>query len=295
MNQPLVDLGAPVADPLEEVETEPWRRCAAQPPPTSQPPEPTRPRWERVALAATLSLLLGAVAGWAMARSTAATPGAPGPSGSLPANVAQAAELFTSLFLSGDTPDLGSTPIFSGETPQPSGSWINDTAAIAGVEVADELWEVTVAVAALEPTGGAFVPAPLAYFVVPISVAGEIPAAIDQPRRVPAPEPAPRPNLQLSEVADDQASTATQFIQLLLTADPSVARLLSIPNDIELFRTQPYVTVSASVLGADSQGRVAVGVVATTDQGVVHNLGYYVTLTPDAGAWKVSDLGGAVL
>ena len=291
MGQQLADLGRPVMDPIDEFDNTGQQTCPGSMPPTPEPVESPKPNWRLPALAAIVSLLIGAATGWAVARQGPSQVPSMTQTEALPAGVAETAELFTSLYLSGDTLELGATALFTGPTPEPSGSWINDAAAVAGLPLGDDLWEVTVAVASFDPVDDVFVPAPLSYFAVTISAANGPPAAIAPPMRVPPPTPVLSLVPQFGTAPGDQANVAAEFIRLFLTADPGAARLLAADSDVTLFDTAPYATATVDALGIDGQGRIAVAVVAETENGVRHELRYYVTLVPIDGVLAVAGIG----
>ncbi len=202
------------------------------------------------------------------------------------------AEEFLRLYLTGDVAD-DLAALFAGETPEPSGAWIESTTAIAANANGDGLWEVIVAVASLEPADGEFVTAPLAYFAVPIATSGNRAVAAGPPARVPAPPPATPKPASLTSVSVEQADTAAGFLTRYLTGDADAIRYLAATSDVALFPTAPYAEANATAAGADAMGRIVVEVSASTLHGVTHTLEYYVTLIRGEGAWVVRDVGTA--
>ncbi len=284
-------LGRAIAD-LDEglAASEDW---SCEPPVRPQPPEPAGSRSRLIAVGTTAAFLVGVALGW-LASAMA------GPDGSttimepqqMRPEVAATAEQFIRLYLGGDADD-DLAPLFPGEAPRPSGAWVESTAAIAANARPDGLWDVTVAVALLEPVDGEFVAAPLAYFTVPVTTSGNRAAAAGPPARVPPLPPTTLRPARLTDVSAEEANTAIAFLDHYLTGDAEAARYLAATSDVALFTTAPYAEVAATVAGADAQGRVVVEVMASSPHGVTHALAYHVSLTNNEGVWEVLGVGTA--
>jgi hypothetical protein len=287
-------LGTPIRDTTEPPPSFASPCTAPALPTTAQPRDlPGRSRlWLAVGVAAALTI--GVAGGWFAGRGS----GGPLPVATavvepVPAPVAAAAELFTALYLSGTTPPDSLALLYHGEAPPASEAWVNTTAAIAGVATSADTWEVTVAVDLLESSDGRYAPTPLAYFVVPISTAAGQPVATAAPARIPPPAAPPQVVPLLADVAPDQAAAATAFVEQYLSGGHDVGRYLTSPTAVEVFRAAPYESVSATVAGADSLGRVLVAATAETPSGTTHRLEYLLTLSLDTGVWSVSHLAAA--
>ena len=286
-------VGAPVQDPPDE--TIHHTPTCSSPAPTTSSPQPEPRGRKRAWLIAVLlgAVALGALAGWAAARAVAvdqlATPVQQ--ASPMPAEVANTAEIFIARYLSGQI--TGAETLYTGDAPEPTGTWINHTAAVAGTTTGNGIWEVTVAVDSLEPIDDVFTPVELRYFVVPISTQGGRTFAVAAPSLIPNPgEPVGESRFDL-QVPPDQATTAARFLEEYLTAGPEIARYVSVPSPIDVFSTAPYVDVKPTMLGADSLGRIKASVTATNERNVTHRLEYVLTLSLQSDVWVVSDLGTA--
>ncbi len=279
-------LGHPVDD---RDEIAPHRRvgCGATPlqEETPLPTRTSRRVWPPVAGAALIAAALTGLLTTKAIVPASATP-------SVPPAVAGTAELFTSLYLAGASPDRIAR-VFTGEPPPPGGTWVNQAAAVAVDQVGTDLWEVTVAVDSLEPSEGQFEAVPLGFYLVPIATMGDTAMAVGAPARVTAPAFAGPTAASTAPVAADKAAVARQFVELHLMADPEAARLLVNPAAVDLFPAPPYEDVAAEVVGADSLGRIIVVVLAATASAAEHRLEYLVTLEASEAGWRVSAIGAA--
>ena len=286
-------VGAPVQDPPDE---NAYRTPAcSNPAPTTPSPQPEPTGRKRAWLIAAVlgAVALGVLAGWAAARAVAVDqPATPvQPAVPMPAEVANTAEIFTARYLTGQV--TGTETLYTGGAPEPTGTWVNHTAAVAGTTSGNGIWDVTVAVDSLEPVDDVFTPVELRYFVVPISAQGGRTFAVAAPSLIPGPgEPVSENGFDL-QVPPDQATTATRFLEEYLTAGPEIARYVSVPSPIDVFATAPYVEVRPTMLGADSLGRIKASVSATNERSVTHRLEYVLTLSLQSDVWVVSGLGAS--
>jgi hypothetical protein len=237
--------------------------------------------------------VLATLVGWMIATVVDPKPAPTNPPPAVPLSVASTAELFTSLYLSG-TSGEAIARIFAGDPPPQSGVWVNHSAAVAAHQVDADRWEVTVAVDSLESRNGQFAPVSLGFYLVPMAISEGRAVALAAPARVPAPTIPTLAHTAMSAVTDDQAAAARQFIELHLEGDPATARYLKSPSAVTGFPTPPYASVLTEVVGADTLGRVRVSALATTANGVNHNLEYLVTLEADESGWRVAAVGSAV-
>lgn len=286
-------VGAPIQDPLDET-IHPSPACSNPAPARVSPqPEPTGSNRAWLIVAMLGAVALGVLAGWSATRVAAVDQplASAQPADPMPAAVANTAEIFVARYLTGQV--TGNQTLNTGDAPEPSGTWVNHTAAVAGTTRGNGIWDVTVAVDSLEPANDVFTPVELRYFVVPISTQEGRTFAVAAPSLIPTPaEPVGEDGFNL-QVPPDQAATAARFLEEYLTAGPEIARYLSVPSPIDVFSTAPYVEVKPTMLGADSLGRIKASVIATNERSVTHRLEYLLTLSLQSDVWVVSGLGAA--
>ncbi len=278
----LVDiLGEPVADPVTS-EPATQRSCHA---PDYAEPEPQPPPRRRstlvMAMLLSVALALGVTGGW-YASTLRSTPSATAETGSaqLPAGIAGFAEMYVARQLAGP-PD----------PEQASAVWINQAAAIAGEQINDQSWLVTVAVDSLELVDSVYQPVPLQYFDVLIASVGGRPSPIGFPARVPATSTTDQSGSLFSDpVPDDQAVAAVTFIDEYLTGGDELNRYLAPAATVVPFDDAPYTDIAARPLGANSLGAIRMAVTATKSNGITHELGYVLTLVLAGDVWVVSSI-----
>ena len=282
-------LGVPVDDGHDEGDFLPGATCNRSVP--LQEPEPAQARRVPIIIVGAAALIVGAIAGWLLVVRPAnepSPPQAPAESSQMPVSVASTAELFTTLHLTGGT-DLAA--LFAGESPAPTGTWVNQSAAIDGVLVKDGTWAVTVAVDSLEHRDDEYLPAGLAFYVVPIVTISGRPVAAGIPARVAAPAGHAVYDAFDSVVAAEQESTIDAFLTEWLTGGDDTTRYLATVNSVGLFANPPYVSVVVDVGGSDQEGRIVANVIGTTPHGAVHHLEYVVSLLLEDGVWEVTAVG----
>jgi hypothetical protein len=274
-------LGPPVDDSTAPAPT-PFHGC-----PGPQYPEPDRASephhrarlWSVMGIV--LALAVGAGAGWL--GSGFVSTGLPTVATALmPPEIAGYAELYTARQLSA-TAEGGRPTV-----------WIDQTAAIAGEQVDEHTWSVTVAVDSLELVGSAYQRAELQHFNVMVTSSGGRPIAIGLPSRVPIVSPGDQLGALFPEpVPDDQAVAAISFIAEYLTGGTELGRYLTTPSRVVRFATAPYREVVARPLGANSLGKIEVAVTATKDNGISHQLEYVLTMTIVDGVWVVAEIASS--
>jgi hypothetical protein len=281
----LVDiLGAPIEDgPSSGQPTQ--HACRI---PDYDYPEPASERGKRSRLVMTLTVVaavsLGVIGGWFGSRlidsiSVAANTD----QAQLPAGIAGYAELFVAQH-------LGSQDI-AGGNQQPTPVWVSQTAAIAGKQVDEQSWLVTVAVESLELVDSVYQPAELQHFDVTVTSVGGTPTAIGLPARVPVVTPPDQTgSLFPDPVPNDQAVAAVTFIEEYLTGGGNLNRYLAVPSNVARFESAPYQEVVAQPLGANSLGMIRIAATATKSNGIAHRLEYVLTMTLSGGAWVVADV-----
>jgi len=281
----LVDiLGAPVEDGASPGQST-QHACRVPdyvyPEPASEPKERSR-RLTTLAVVAALSL--GVIGGWFGSRLIDSSPATSNTDHrQLPAGIAGYAELFVAQH-------LGNQNIESGNH-QPAPVWVSQTAAIAGKQVDDQSWLVTVAVDSLELVDSVYQPAELQHFDVTVTSVGGAPTAIGLPARVPAVMPPDQADSLFTDaVPNDQAVAAVTFIEEYLTGGESLNRYLAVPSNVARFESAPYQEVIAQPLGANSLGMIRIAVAATKSNGVAHRLEYVLTMTLSDGVWVVADV-----
>lgn len=216
----------------------------------------------------------------------------------VPAGVAGFAELYVATHLSGLTEegDLNAFHPDGGPSPGPTGVWVNRAAAIAGVAIDEDIWQVTVAADVLEMIDGAYEPAGLQYFTVSVAETDAQPVAISFPNRIPAPEnlsqPATAPRFTGS-VPPDQASAIGEFLNAYLTGHGEVARYMAPTAGIALFPAPPYASTKIENLGADPLGRVRARLTATSANGAAQILEYTLEMSYASGVWELVTLAPA--
>lgn len=282
-------LGQPVDD-RELDSPQQQGRCGVETPQQelAPPPAPKRRIWPLIVVAV---FLAGALAGWLFSTVIASrTPELdPTPPDSL--GIASTAELFASLYLAG-TSGEAITQLHAGQPPPPSGTWVNQAAAVAIRRIAADRWEVTVAVDSLEARDGLYQSVPLGFYLVPMAVEQGRAVAIGAPARVPAPDDLPAVATTTADlVPEEQSAVAERFIELHLRGDPEAFRLLVNPTAVSGFAVPPYESVVAEVTRGDGPERVIVTARATTADEATHPLEYLVTLQAGESGWLVAGIG----
>jgi hypothetical protein len=281
----LVDmLGAPVEDPAAP-EPAIQHSCRAADYREPEPvPAPRKRNKLVVVLLVVAALGVGVAGGW---YGPGLVSSAPAPAtteiAGLPAGIAGFAELYVAQQLSRSTTGDGAEQV--------SDMWINQAAAIAGRQVDEQSWLVTVAVDSLELVDSVYQPTPLQYFDVLVALVGGRPSAVGLPARVPMTTPADQSSALFSNpVPDDQAVAAVTFINEYLTGGKDLNRYLAAPTAVTPFDPAPYASVVTRPLGANSLGAIRMAVAATKSNGVTHELEYVLTLILDDGVWVVSSI-----
>lgn len=297
-------------------------------------PDELRPypvRWSRpgVQLAARVALwgavAFGCVSGLvALTRSPTALPPAPasdgGPNG-LPAPVAGTAERAVAAWLTaaGDDrqdvlADVFVEPVGVASLREEALA-IGDVTTIAGREVADGFWWVTVAVDVTEtppaaPGDGTAAPDPAAEepvttaWYVEVGVVGDVEsglAALTTPAVLPV-APAPPDGWRVPsgtplQPDDDQYVTVEGFLRALLVGDGDPSRYMTPGSSVELPDAPVFVEVDiteVTVTEEPAEGRARVRVVAdvATAGGVERRVAYAIEVAQREGRWEVVDLPG---
>ncbi len=185
------------------------------------------------------------------------------------------------------------TRLYTGEPPPPSGTWVGEAAAISGQQTGTDSWEVTVAVDSLEASDGGYSPAPLAFYVVPVSTAEGHATVLAAPARVPGPARRPAAPAPDAAVPTDLGEAAARFVELYLTGGDTALLMVERAERFRWFAPGVYGSATAEALGVDRLGRVTVAAQATTERGAVHRLEYLVTLTGSDRGWVVAEIGPA--
>lgn len=251
-------------------------------------PEPAAEPKERsrllTILAVVAAMSFGVIGGWFGSRLIDSSPATANTNhAQLPAGVAGYAELFVARHLG--------SPSIEGGNEQPSSVWVNQTAAIAGEQVDEQSWLVTVAVDSLELVDSVYQPAELQHFNVTVTSAGGTPTAIGLPARAHVVTPSDQADSLFADaVPNDQAVAAVTFIEEYLTGGESLNRYLAVPSSVTRFESAPYKEVVAQPLGANSLGMIRIAVAATKSNGVAHKLEYVLTMTLSDGVWVVADV-----
>jgi hypothetical protein len=235
-------------------------------------------------LAVVAAVSFGVIGGWFGSRLIDSSPAiANTDHAPLPAEIAGYAELAVARHLGSQTIEGGNEP--------PGSVWVNQTAAIAGHQVDEQSWLVTVAVDSLELVDSVYQPAGLQHFNLTVTSVGGTPTAIGLPARVHVVTPPDQADSLFADaVPDDQAVAAVTFIEEYLTGGESLNRYLAVPSDVARFESAPYEEVIAQPLGANSLGMIRIAVAATKSNGVAHRLEYVLTMTLSDGVWVVADV-----
>lgn len=279
-------LGTPVHDQVAGDGTTQTSCRGLEYPEPSPPPDQRKRRSSIMAVGIIVALATGLVAGWfgsglwgaeaAIASST---------ENALPVGVANQAELFTALHLSGALDEQAASDAV----------WVNQTAAVSGEQIDGHTWQVTVAVDSLELIDGTYEATELQYFSVVVSTTGGQPTASGVPARIPAPARVASTESLFSEpVPQDQATTAIGFLEQYLTGGSELNRYLALPAGFANFESAPYHEITAQPLGANSLGQIRVAVAASKENGITHQLEFVLTLAIADGVWVIEDVAAAV-
>ena len=288
-------LGAPVNDTVDIAAANPPACEAATTLPSPSTLPPRRNRW----LVATLvagTLLLGIGAGWYLAsRTTSESSAQTATATEAPVGLADFAEMFTALYLTGATSLADFTTIFTGTIRNATGTWVNQSAALQVEPHGEGFWVVTVAVDSLELVDSTYKSAGLQYFELTVFDGGQYPVAVSAPARIPGPTAVSGVAAPAfaGAVPADQANAITHFISGYLTGQQDIARYTTPTAHIQQFAEPPYESVAVDSMRSNSLGHVQTLVTATTRNGAIHALEYTVEMSFKNGVWEVVNLSAA--